>query len=293
VAEGLDAAVGVDSADDVDTSADDACTTSASSMTPPSRPQSRRPTRTATASTSSTRKFGDWYVMHSYAGYGEPGEANLETRITSLNMEDYIFEIRSSRPKRSSRSATGPAQDSSPAPDARLRPGAHGPHRRVVGRRAPDPLGHRVRRQRAASPSRCRSTRSSMLKPADLERRRTPRRLRRGSGHEEAEIEVVDFEVGESVMVMEGPFRDPARHDLRDQPRHPEAQGAGRDLRAGDPGRPHVLPGRQDCLSPGSCGLPRGPSAPGSSPRRRSPPPPARTQHASQEEGSGAHQGCR
>ena len=38
-------------------------------------------------------KFGDWYVMHSYAGYENRVKANLETRIQSLNMEDFIFEI--------------------------------------------------------------------------------------------------------------------------------------------------------------------------------------------------------
>ncbi|MEO6020618.1 MAG: transcription termination/antitermination protein NusG, partial [Knoellia sp.] len=38
-------------------------------------------------------KFGDWYVIHSYAGYENRVKANLETRIQSLNMEDFIFEI--------------------------------------------------------------------------------------------------------------------------------------------------------------------------------------------------------
>ncbi|WP_289017941.1 transcription termination/antitermination protein NusG [uncultured Ornithinimicrobium sp.] len=38
-------------------------------------------------------KFGDWYVVHSYAGYENRVKHNLETRITSLNMEDYIFEV--------------------------------------------------------------------------------------------------------------------------------------------------------------------------------------------------------
>jgi len=37
-------------------------------------------------------KFGDWYVVHSYAGYENRVKANLENRTTSLNMEDYIFE---------------------------------------------------------------------------------------------------------------------------------------------------------------------------------------------------------
>ncbi|MEO6018630.1 MAG: transcription termination/antitermination protein NusG [Knoellia sp.] len=38
-------------------------------------------------------KFGDWYVIHSYAGYENRVKTNLETRIQSLNMEDFIFEI--------------------------------------------------------------------------------------------------------------------------------------------------------------------------------------------------------
>jgi transcriptional antiterminator NusG len=36
---------------------------------------------------------GDWYVVHSYAGYENKVKTNLESRISSLNMEDYIFQI--------------------------------------------------------------------------------------------------------------------------------------------------------------------------------------------------------
>ena len=36
---------------------------------------------------------GDWYVIHSYAGYENKVKGNLESRITSLNMEDYIFQV--------------------------------------------------------------------------------------------------------------------------------------------------------------------------------------------------------
>ena len=39
------------------------------------------------------RAPGDWYVVHSYAGYENKVKANLEQRIASLNMEDYIFQI--------------------------------------------------------------------------------------------------------------------------------------------------------------------------------------------------------
>ena len=36
---------------------------------------------------------GEWYVVHSYAGYENRVKANLENRIASLNMEDYIFQV--------------------------------------------------------------------------------------------------------------------------------------------------------------------------------------------------------
>jgi transcriptional antiterminator NusG len=38
-------------------------------------------------------QYGEWYVIHSYAGYENRVKHNLETRITSLNMEDYIFSV--------------------------------------------------------------------------------------------------------------------------------------------------------------------------------------------------------
>ena len=36
---------------------------------------------------------GDWYVIHSYAGYENKVKGNLESRLVSLNVEDYIFQI--------------------------------------------------------------------------------------------------------------------------------------------------------------------------------------------------------
>jgi transcriptional antiterminator NusG len=36
---------------------------------------------------------GEWYVVHSYAGYENRVKANLESRTQSLNMEDYIFQV--------------------------------------------------------------------------------------------------------------------------------------------------------------------------------------------------------
>ena len=39
------------------------------------------------------RQEGDWYVIHTYAGYENRVKTNLETRIQSLNMEEDIFQI--------------------------------------------------------------------------------------------------------------------------------------------------------------------------------------------------------
>ncbi|GAA1593254.1 hypothetical protein GCM10009678_89360 [Actinomadura kijaniata] len=36
---------------------------------------------------------GEWYVVHSYAGYENRVKTNIETRTQTLNMEDYIFQI--------------------------------------------------------------------------------------------------------------------------------------------------------------------------------------------------------
>ncbi|WP_142106664.1 transcription termination/antitermination protein NusG [Pseudonocardia cypriaca] len=39
------------------------------------------------------RAPGDWYVVHSYAGYENKVKTNLETRIQTLDVEDYIFQV--------------------------------------------------------------------------------------------------------------------------------------------------------------------------------------------------------
>jgi transcription termination/antitermination protein NusG len=36
---------------------------------------------------------GSWYVVHSYAGYENKVKSNLESRMASMNMEDRIFEV--------------------------------------------------------------------------------------------------------------------------------------------------------------------------------------------------------
>ncbi|MFD0773768.1 transcription termination/antitermination protein NusG [Streptomonospora algeriensis] len=36
---------------------------------------------------------GDWYVVHTYAGYENRVKTNVESRTQSLNMEEYIFQV--------------------------------------------------------------------------------------------------------------------------------------------------------------------------------------------------------
>ncbi|HEY2224962.1 transcription termination/antitermination protein NusG [Actinomycetospora sp.] len=36
---------------------------------------------------------GDWYVVHSYAGYENKVKTNLETRVQTLDVEDFIFQV--------------------------------------------------------------------------------------------------------------------------------------------------------------------------------------------------------
>jgi transcriptional antiterminator NusG len=38
-------------------------------------------------------QIGDWYVVHTYSGMEKRVKTNLENRVTSLNMEDFIHEV--------------------------------------------------------------------------------------------------------------------------------------------------------------------------------------------------------
>ncbi len=150
-------------------------------------------------------KDGDWYVVHSYAGYEKRVKTNLETRISSLNMENYIFEIevpmeevteiKNGQKKLVSRvRMPGYVLVRMDLTDeswgaVRHTPGVTG----FVGNaHQPVPLSL--------------DEVFTMLAP-DLE---TPTSAGGGAagggGGKSKEVQVVDFQVGESVTVMEGPF---------------------------------------------------------------------------------------
>ncbi|MEJ3653866.1 transcription termination/antitermination protein NusG [Actinomycetes bacterium KLBMP 9759] len=151
------------------------------------------------------RAPGDWYVVHSYAGYENKVKTNLETRVQTLDVEDYIFqvevpteevtEIKNGQRKQVQRKVLPgyilvrmELNDQSWGA-VRNTPGVTG----FVGATSkPSPLTHdevikfllpRVEPKAAAGASKAESS----------------------AGAGKAAVEV-DFEVGESVTVMDGPF---------------------------------------------------------------------------------------
>jgi transcriptional antiterminator NusG len=144
------------------------------------------------------RAPGEWYVIHSYAGYENRVKANLENRISSLNMEDFIFqvevpmeevtEIKNGQRKLVRRvRIPGYVLVRMDLTDeswgaVRHTPGVTG----FVGHtHQPVPLSL--------------DEVFSMLAP-------TLQAAEGGAKPAKAEVKVVDFEVGETVTVMEGPF---------------------------------------------------------------------------------------
>ena len=149
-------------------------------------------------------RFGDWFVIHSYAGYENRVKANLETRIQTLNMEDFIFEIEvpmeevteiKNGQKKNVRRVRMPGyvlvrMDLSDESWGAVRhtPGVTG----FVGNaHQPVPLSI--------------DEVFTMLAPTfDLPAGEGDSAS--GPGGSAKDIRVIDFEVGESVTVMEGPF---------------------------------------------------------------------------------------
>ncbi len=145
------------------------------------------------------RQEGDWFVVHSYAGYENRVKSNLETRVQSLNMEPYIFQVEvpmeevqeiKNGQRKMVRRVRMPGyvlvrMDLTDESWGAVRhtPGVTG----FVGHtHQPVPLSH--------------GEVFSMLAP-DLGTKDGGAKAAKAT-----EIRVVDFEVGESVTVMEGPF---------------------------------------------------------------------------------------
>jgi len=136
---------------------------------------------------------GDWYVVHSYAGYEKKVKGNLANRVAALNMEDYIFQVE--------------------VPEEEVTEIKNGQRKNVKRNVFPgyvlvrmdltDESWSCIRNTPGVTGFVGNAHHPSPLTLAEVESILAPRPAKPGS---KADIKVVDFEVGESVTVMDGPF---------------------------------------------------------------------------------------
>ena len=142
---------------------------------------------------------GDWYVVHSYAGYENKVKANLENRISSLDMEDYIFQIEV------------PTEDVLEVKNGKRQQVQRKvfPGYILVRMDLNDESWGAVRNTPGVTGFVSATSRPSPLSKAEALRILVPAGVAEkaaGGGKEKVATQVVDYEVGESVTVMDGPF---------------------------------------------------------------------------------------
>ena len=136
---------------------------------------------------------GEWYVVHSYAGYEKKVKGNLANRIQALNMEDFIFQVE--------------------VPEEEVTEIKNGQRKQVKRNVFPgyvlvrmdltDESWSCIRNTPGVTGFVGNAHHPSPLSLQEVENILAPRPAKKG---DKAEIKVVDFEIGESVTVMDGPF---------------------------------------------------------------------------------------
>ena len=137
--------------------------------------------------------IGDWYVIHSYAGYEKKVKGNLANRIHTLNMEEYIFQVE--------------------VPEEEVMEVKNGARKMVKRNSYPgyvlvrmdltDESWSVVRNTPGVTGFVGNAHNPSPLSMDEVEKILAPRPQKKA---DKADIKFVDFEVGESVTVMDGPF---------------------------------------------------------------------------------------
>jgi transcriptional antiterminator NusG len=137
--------------------------------------------------------IGDWYVIHSYAGYEKKVKGNLANRIQSLNMEDYIFQVE--------------------VPEEEVMEVKNGARKMVKRNIYPgyvlvrmdltDESWSVVRNTPGVTGFVGNAHNPSPLSMDEVEKILAPRPVKKA---DKADMKFIDFEVGESVTVMDGPF---------------------------------------------------------------------------------------
>ncbi|ASY16375.1 transcriptional antiterminator NusG [Candidatus Planktophila sulfonica] len=137
--------------------------------------------------------IGDWYVIHSYAGYEKKVKGNLANRIHTLSMEEYIFQVE--------------------VPEEEVMEVKNGARKMVKRNIYPgyvlvrmdltDESWSVVRNTPGVTGFVGNAHNPSPLSMDEVEKILAPRPQKKA---DKADIKFVDFEVGESVTVMDGPF---------------------------------------------------------------------------------------
>ncbi|HWG15143.1 MAG TPA: transcription termination/antitermination protein NusG [Streptosporangiaceae bacterium] len=139
---------------------------------------------------------GDWYVIHSYAGYENRVKTNLENRIGSLNMEDFIFQIEVPVHK-----VTEIKQGKRQQVQEKVLPGYI-----LVRLELTDESWAVVRNTPGVTGFVGLSSRPSALSLQEVASLLAPEPEEQVKQAEAKSAPKVDYEVGESVTVMDGPF---------------------------------------------------------------------------------------
>ena len=139
---------------------------------------------------------GDWYVVHSYAGYENRVKTNLESRIQSLNMEDYIFQI-----EVPTHQVTEIKSGKKQTVNEKVLPGYI-----LVRMDLTDESWAVVRNTPGVTGFVGLSSRPSPLQLGEVAGLLAPEPEPGTKQAEAARPSTVEFEVGESVTVMDGPF---------------------------------------------------------------------------------------
>ena len=136
---------------------------------------------------------GDWYVVHSYAAHEKKVKSSIEQRIQSLNMEDYIFQVE--------------------VPEEEIKEIKKGEVKKIKRNIYPgyvlvrmdltDESWSCVRNTPGVTGFVGNAHHPAPLTLAEVEQILAPRPAKKG---EKAEIKFVDFSIGESITVMDGPF---------------------------------------------------------------------------------------
>jgi transcription termination/antitermination protein NusG len=139
---------------------------------------------------------GAWYVVHSYAGYENRVKTNLESRIQSLNMEDFIYQIEV--PVHMVTEIKGGKRQQV---SEKVLPGYI-----LVRMELTDESWAVVRNTPGVTGFVGLSSRPSPLQVSEVASLLAPEPEPGTKQAEAARTSTVEFEVGESVTVMDGPF---------------------------------------------------------------------------------------